>query len=121
MNLMVSQIISQICLILMVLLGCYFSTVKPTMSTILVAGVGICELLVSISSIPLRATTRIPRFPQGAGFFVPIAFPSTLLPRIVSADDGFMISRVRVGSMIDVEPVIIQMGIAFWVHFELSL
>ena len=69
----------------------------------------------------LRATTRIPRFPQGAGFFVPIAFPSTPLPRIVSADDGFMISRIMVRSMIDVEPVIIQMGIAFWVHFELSL
>ena len=60
MNLMVSQIVSQICLVLMVLLGYYFSTVNSIISTILVAGVGLCELLVSISSIPLRATTEIP-------------------------------------------------------------
>lgn len=36
------------------------------MPTIIVAGVGLCELLVSISSIPLRATTK--KAPLGAFF-----------------------------------------------------
>ena len=66
---MVSQIISQICLVLMVPLGCYFSAVKPIMSTILVSGVGLCESLVSISSITLRVTTKIRAAITEAGVF----------------------------------------------------